>query len=64
MAWVDSILHHKQHEILLGDGYVVASSKDSGEVWFNPPSREDAHCMALMLRRAARHLETIGQGLD
>jgi len=41
----------------------VSTSIAGHRIWIQPQTRAEAHDTALLLRRAARHLEEIGKGL-
>lgn len=74
MAWVKQDFVHHGFNVSLGDSTVqlangVKWDVDSGslsysaEIQLEPSCRDEAHCWALMLRRAARRLEEIGKAM-
>lgn len=67
MAWVTQAFSIKGTLVRLEeDGVMIEVVDCTGEerVYLAPRTREEAHGLALMLRRAARRLEEIGKGLE
>jgi len=63
MAWVKQIFEAHGLKVTLWEGSVSLDAANGFGVQLSPPSRSQAHDQALMLRRAARRLEEIGEGL-
>lgn len=66
MAWVEQIftLDGRYRVHLYDESVRISEDMHGSFVDINPINREEAHSLALMLRRAARRLEDIGKGLE
>lgn len=63
MAWVTQKFEHNGLEVVLAAETVVFQD-DGHFLELCPKTSAGAHAQAMMLRRAARRLEEIGNGLD
>ena len=67
MAWVTQsfISDDGKFELILYSDRVFLDPGDGQEsVMFHPSTKDEAHTLAMLLRRAARRLEEIGKGLE
>ena len=63
MAWVKQKFEVGTLSISLEGARVVLGNRGCDLAVWEPETHEDAHGMAMMLRRGARRLEEIGKGL-
>ena len=64
MAWVVQTFDAHEFEVQLEHAHVEFEFPGGFRVTLEPGKQVEAHDWAMMLRRAARRLEEIGQGLS
>ena len=63
MAWVKQTFDLSDMEVTLENKRVLLGNLGCDLAVWEPKTSQQAHSMALVLRRAARRLEEIGKGL-